>query len=131
MHELIFLVLAHQWFGNLVTMKWWNDLWLNEGFATVMEYKGVDAIDSSFKMDDWFVKDSLAVAFERDAMATSHPLSFPIEKAEDVSEAFDSISYDKGASVLRMLSNVLGEENFKKGLNVRFCQLCSIKTMYV
>jgi len=110
--------LAHQWFGNLVTMKWWNDLWLNEGFATVMEYKGVDAIDSSFKMDDWFVKDSLAVAFERDAMATSHPLSFPIEKAEDVSEAFDSISYDKGASVLRMLSNVLGEENFKKGLNI-------------
>ncbi|KAE9554353.1 hypothetical protein FO519_002412 [Halicephalobus sp. NKZ332] len=87
--------------------------------ATVVAHElGVDSIDSTFKMDDWFVKDSLSIAFERDAMATSHPLSFPIEKAEDVSEAFDSISYDKGASILRMLSNILGEENFKKGLNI-------------
>ena len=111
---------AHQWFGNLVTMKWWQDLWLNEGFATLMEYIGTDAFDPSFKMDDWTVKGYLSTAFEKDARATSHPLSFPIEKAEDVSSAFDLISYDKGASVLRMLSNILGEERFKKGLNVSF-----------
>uniref|UniRef100_A0AC35FYB5 Aminopeptidase n=1 Tax=Panagrolaimus sp. PS1159 TaxID=55785 RepID=A0AC35FYB5_9BILA len=110
--------LAHQWFGNLVTMKWWNDLWLNEGFATLMEYAGVDAIDPNYKMEDYFLLDALDNALARDAMATSHPLSFPILKAEDVSEAFDQISYDKGASVMRMLRTVLGETNFKKGLNI-------------
>uniref|UniRef100_A0A7E4VIV5 Aminopeptidase n=1 Tax=Panagrellus redivivus TaxID=6233 RepID=A0A7E4VIV5_PANRE len=110
--------LAHQWFGNLVTMKWWNDLWLNEGFATLMEYSGVDAIDPQYKMNDYFLLDALDNALARDSMATSHPLSFPILKAEDVSEAFDQISYDKGASVMRMLRTVLGEANFKKGLNI-------------
>lgn len=77
-------------------MEWWNDLWLNEGFATLMEYTGTDAIsDGKFRMDEYFVYDAQDEAFSRDARATSHPLSFPIDKAEDVSEAFDSITYDK------------------------------------
>jgi len=110
--------LAHQWFGNLVTMKWWNDVWLNEGFATLMEYIGTDVVDPSFKMEDWLIKRYLSSAFKKDAMATSHPLSFPIEKAEDVSASFDTITYDKGASVLHMLRNILGKEDFEKGLNI-------------
>uniref|UniRef100_A0A1I7VXG5 Aminopeptidase n=1 Tax=Loa loa TaxID=7209 RepID=A0A1I7VXG5_LOALO len=88
--------LAHQWFGNLVTMKWWNDLWLNEGFATFMEYLGTDAISKgSFRMGDYFLQDAVYSAYRRDGQATSHPLSFPIDKAEDVSEAFDAITYNK------------------------------------
>uniref|UniRef100_A0A914DTK8 Aminopeptidase n=1 Tax=Acrobeloides nanus TaxID=290746 RepID=A0A914DTK8_9BILA len=109
--------LAHQWFGNLVTMKWWNDLWLNEGFATLMEYKGTDAIsDGAFRMDEYFVYDAQDEAFGRDARASSHPLAFPIEKAEDVTEAFDTITYDKGGSVLRMIRAIMGEKYFQKGL---------------
>uniref|UniRef100_A0A915MXS0 Aminopeptidase n=1 Tax=Meloidogyne javanica TaxID=6303 RepID=A0A915MXS0_MELJA len=113
--------LAHQWFGNLVTMRWWSDLWLNEGFATLMEYLGTDAISNGgFRMRDYFIIEALDSAFDRDSRATSHPLFFEIRKAEDVSEAFDSITYSKGASVLRMIRSVMGEESFKSGLNVRF-----------
>uniref|UniRef100_A0A914HL42 Aminopeptidase n=1 Tax=Globodera rostochiensis TaxID=31243 RepID=A0A914HL42_GLORO len=111
--------LAHQWFGNLVTMRWWSDLWLNEGFATLMEYLGTDAIsDGLFRMDDYFLVDALDSAFDRDSRVTSHPLFFEIRKAEDVTEAFDSITYSKGASILRMIRAVMGEEHFKKGLNI-------------
>ncbi|VDD92199.1 unnamed protein product [Enterobius vermicularis] len=111
--------LSHQWFGNLVTMKWWNDLWLNEGFATFMEYKGADAISKGdFRMNEYFLLDAVENAMHRDARASSHPLIFNIAKAEDVSEAFDDISYDKGASIINMVQNVMGQENFRKGLNV-------------
>uniref|UniRef100_A0A1I8AA34 Aminopeptidase n=1 Tax=Steinernema glaseri TaxID=37863 RepID=A0A1I8AA34_9BILA len=111
--------LAHQWFGNLVTMKWWNDLWLNEGFATLMESLGANAIsDGKFRMEEFFLYDSLGNAFFRDSRATSHPLHFPIDKAEDVSQAFDSITYDKGGSILRMVREILGAEKFQKGLNI-------------
>ncbi|VBB27155.1 unnamed protein product, partial [Acanthocheilonema viteae] len=110
--------LAHQWFGNLVTMKWWNDLWLNEGFATFMEYLGADAISKgSFRMIDYFLQDAVKQAYRRDGQATSHPLSFPIDKAEDVSEAFDAITYDKGSAIIFMIQHVMGSENFKKGLH--------------
>uniref|UniRef100_A0A1I8C2U7 Peptidase_M1 domain-containing protein n=1 Tax=Meloidogyne hapla TaxID=6305 RepID=A0A1I8C2U7_MELHA len=111
--------LAHQWFGNLVTMRWWSDLWLNEGFATLMEYLGTDAISNgNFKMREYFIIEALDSAFDRDSRATSHPLFFEIRKAEDVSEAFDSITYSKGASVLRMIRAVMGEKSFKSGLNI-------------
>ncbi|VDO24618.1 unnamed protein product [Onchocerca flexuosa] len=109
--------LAHQWFGNLVTMKWWNDLWLNEGFATFMEYLGIDAISKgSFRMAD-FLQKFVHRAYRRDGQATSHPLSFPIDKAEDVFEAFDVITYDKGSAIISMIQHVMGPENFKKGLH--------------
>ena len=71
-------------------------------------------------MRDYFIIEALDSAFDRDSRATSHPLFFEIRKAEDVSEAFDSITYSKGASVLRMIRSVMGEESFKNGLNVRF-----------
>ncbi|CAI4223368.1 unnamed protein product [Auanema sp. JU1783] len=109
--------LAHQWFGNLVTMKWWDDLWLNEGFATYVEYLGANEMsDGNYKMQDYFVEKSLSTAFDADNQANTHPLSFKIDKAAEVAEAFDSISYDKGASIIRMIKNVMKEDKFNEGL---------------
>uniref|UniRef100_A0A8C3JS93 Alanyl aminopeptidase, membrane n=1 Tax=Calidris pygmaea TaxID=425635 RepID=A0A8C3JS93_9CHAR len=105
--------LAHQWFGNLVTLKWWNDLWLNEGFASYVEYLGADRAEAEV---------SVYTVMATDALATSHPLSFPEEEINtpaQISEVFDSIAYSKGASVLRMLSDFLTEDIFKAGLQVR------------
>uniref|UniRef100_A0A0N4U4M2 Aminopeptidase N n=1 Tax=Dracunculus medinensis TaxID=318479 RepID=A0A0N4U4M2_DRAME len=111
--------LAHQWFGNLVTMKWWNDLWLNEGFATFVQYMGADAISSKkFRLDEYFLSNTLRRALQRDARSTSHPLLYPIDKAEDVIGAMDIITYDKGASIVHMIENMLGKENFRKGLKI-------------
>ncbi|KAJ1374438.1 hypothetical protein KIN20_037125 [Parelaphostrongylus tenuis] len=110
--------LAHQWFGNLVTMEWWDDLWLNEGFATMVEYIGADEISNGqMRMIDYFLLDSFTSGLIADSIASSHPLSFQIDKAAEVLEAFDDISYGKGASVLFMLSALIGEENFKRGVN--------------
>uniref|UniRef100_A0A914V3A9 Aminopeptidase n=1 Tax=Plectus sambesii TaxID=2011161 RepID=A0A914V3A9_9BILA len=111
--------LAHQWFGNLVTMKWWDDLWLNEGFATFMEYLGTNEISNgTFRMEDYFVIDAFAGAMAKDQRATSHPLFVPIEKSNEINEVFDSISYDKGGTVLRMMDHLVGREPFRRGLNL-------------
>lgn len=88
-------------------------------FPCSQEYLGTDAIsDGRFRMGDYFLVEALDSAFDRDSRLTSHPLFFEIRKAEDVSEAFDSITYSKGASVLRMIQAVMGEQSFKQGLNV-------------
>ncbi|VDM80167.1 unnamed protein product [Strongylus vulgaris] len=108
--------LAHQWFGDLVTMKWWEDLWLNEGFASYVEFLGADVIsDNNMRMKEYFILDALTKGLMRDSVS-SHPLSFKIDKASEVEEAFDPISYDKGGSVLRMIAAIIGEENFNKGV---------------
>uniref|UniRef100_A0A8P4G8W2 Aminopeptidase n=1 Tax=Dicentrarchus labrax TaxID=13489 RepID=A0A8P4G8W2_DICLA len=89
--------LAHQWFGNLVTMKWWNEVWLNEGFASYMSYFAVDHIDPSFKRDTFVMRD-LHTAFEEDSLASSHPLSPPQEDVQEtyqIIEMFDAITYSK------------------------------------
>lgn len=90
------------WFGNLVTMKWWNDLWLNESFATFMETLCVDELYPHFKHLDNFVSDTLIYGLNADSLKSSHPIQVPIYKAIEVKEVFDSISYYKGCSVLRM-----------------------------
>ncbi|PKU32289.1 aminopeptidase n [Limosa lapponica baueri] len=111
--------LAHQWFGNLVTLKWWNDLWLNEGFASYVEYLGADSAEPSWKIKDLMVLNEVYTVMATDALATSHPLSFREEEINtpaQISEVFDSIAYSKGASVLRMLSDFLTEDIFKEGL---------------
>ncbi|NWQ66366.1 AMPN Aminopeptidase, partial [Neopipo cinnamomea] len=111
--------LAHQWFGNLVTLRWWNDLWLNEGFASYMEYLGAHWVESSWNIKDLMVLNEVHEVMATDALATSHPLSFredEINSPAQISEVFDSIAYSKGASVLRMLSDFLTENIFKEGL---------------
>ncbi|NXV59800.1 AMPN Aminopeptidase, partial [Molothrus ater] len=111
--------LAHQWFGNLVTLRWWNDLWLNEGFASYVEYLGADSAEPTWNIKDLMVLNELHDVMATDALASSHPLSFREEEINtpaQISEVFDSIAYSKGASVLRMLSSFLGEDIFKEGL---------------
>ncbi|KAK6758774.1 hypothetical protein RB195_016165 [Necator americanus] len=109
--------LGHQWFGDLVTMKWWDDVWLNEGFATYAEHFGADVIsDNNMRMQEIFIIDSLKTGMALDSVAASHPLSFKIDKASEVFEAFDSISYGKGASVLRMISHLIGVDNYNNAI---------------
>ncbi|XP_054590252.2 alanyl (membrane) aminopeptidase b, tandem duplicate 1 [Nothobranchius furzeri] len=111
--------LAHMWFGNLVTLRWWNDLWLNEGFASYVEYLGADKAEPDWNVKDLIVLNDIHRVFAVDALTSSHPLSSneeDIQKPAQISELFDAISYSKGASVLRMLSDFLSEDVFKQGL---------------
>nr|AML39757.1 aminopeptidase [Haemonchus contortus] len=106
--------LAHQWFGNLVTLKWWDDTWLNEGFATFVEYLGMDEIShNNFRTQDFFLLDGMDRGMRADSAASSHPLSFRIDKAAEVAEAFDDISYAKGASIITMLRALIGKDKHK------------------
>ncbi|XP_033735696.1 endoplasmic reticulum aminopeptidase 2-like [Pecten maximus] len=104
--------LAHQWFGNLVTLKWWDDLWLNEGFATFIEYLGVNKTDPSFTMMDRFVQNEMIKSMAYDCEGNSHPITVTVSDPSAVGTLFDSISYGKGSSLIRMLSNFIGEDNF-------------------
>uniref|UniRef100_A0A665WG25 Aminopeptidase n=1 Tax=Echeneis naucrates TaxID=173247 RepID=A0A665WG25_ECHNA len=111
--------LAHMWFGNLVTLRWWNDLWLNEGFASYVEYLGAHEAEPDWNVKDLIVLNDVHRVFAVDALASSHPLSSKeedIQRPEQISELFDAISYSKGASVLRMLSDFLTEDVFTMGL---------------
>ncbi|XP_003921666.1 aminopeptidase N [Saimiri boliviensis] len=111
--------LAHQWFGNLVTVEWWNDLWLNEGFASYVEYLGADYAEPSWNLKDLMVLNDVYRVMAVDALVSSHPLSTPASEVStpaQISEQFDSIAYSKGAAVLRMLSSFLSEDVFKQGL---------------
>lgn len=109
--------LAHQWFGNLVTMKWWNDLWLNEGFASFLEYLGVDHVMPDWRMMEQFILDKTQPALSLDALATSHPISVQVGDPTEIESIFDTISYNKGASILYMLEKFLHEEIMRSGLN--------------
>ncbi|XP_028402409.1 glutamyl aminopeptidase-like, partial [Dendronephthya gigantea] len=108
--------LAHMWFGNLVTTAWWNDLWLNEGFASFVEYIGMDAIYPDWHMQDMFVNYDMNNAFTLDALVTSHPILLEVNHPDEINEIFDSISYNKGSTIIRMLQYFLTEATFRKGL---------------
>jgi len=114
--EVISHELAHQWFGNLVTMKWWNDLWLNESFATFMATKIVDKFYPEWDLWDQFLDDAMLQAMSLDSLRNSHPINVDVKHPAQIREIFDVISYDKGGSVLRMLENYVGIENFRSGL---------------
>jgi len=109
--------IAHQWFGNLVTMEWWTYLWLNEGFAEFMEYLCTDRIHPEYEMFKVFIKDDFAMGMEWDALDSSHPVEVEVKHPDEVDEIFDYISYKKGASIIRMLHNWIGDENFKNGMS--------------
>ncbi|OWF36627.1 Puromycin-sensitive aminopeptidase [Mizuhopecten yessoensis] len=109
--------LAHQWFGNLVTMEWWTHLWLNEGFASWIEYLCVDHCFPEFDIWTQFVNQDLGRALELDALHNSHPIEVAVGHPDEVDEIFDAISYSKGASVIRMLHDYIGDEDFRKGMN--------------
>ncbi|EKD91168.1 MAG: hypothetical protein ACD_30C00040G0013 [uncultured bacterium] len=108
--------LAHQWFGNLVTMEWWTHLWLNEGFASFIEYLAVDKIFPEWDIWTQFVYSDLGSALKLDALENTHPIEVEVVHPSEIAEIFDRVSYSKGASVLRMLYNYLGDKDFRDGL---------------
>jgi len=113
--------LAHQWFGDLVTMKWWDDIWLNESFATYMAYKALDHAHPEWKVWKNFVNgepnaETLVGAMKRDSLKNTHPIHVPVNSPEELEEIFDEISYGKGAHVLQMIDGYVGEEAFREGV---------------
>ncbi|XP_039989347.1 aminopeptidase N-like [Xiphias gladius] len=125
--------LAHMWFGNLVTLRWWNDLWLNEGFASYVEYLGAHEAEPDWNVKDLIVLSDVHRVFAVDALVSSHPLSSKeedIQKPAQISELFDAISYSKGASVLRMLSDFLTEEVFTMGLRTYLAEFAYGNAVY-
>jgi tricorn protease interacting factor F2/3 len=114
--EVIAHELVHMWFGNLVTMKWWDDLWLNESFATYLAYKAVNHFYPEWRILDKYIVDEVFSALNADALISSHPIKVEVKDPNESTEIFDEISYEKGGSVLRMIENYLGEEKFRDGL---------------
>lgn len=114
--EVVQHELAHQWFGNLVTMDFWDGLWLNEGFATWMSWYSCNEFYPEWKVWQTFVIDTLQGALGLDGLRSSHPIEVPVHRAEDINQIFDAISYSKGSAVLRMISKYLGEDTFIDGV---------------
>lgn len=108
--------LAHQWFGNLVTMDFWDGLWLNEGFATWMSWYSCNVFYPDWKVWEGYVTDNLASALSLDSLRSSHPIEVPVKRADEINQIFDAISYSKGSCVLRMISKYLGEDVFMEGI---------------
>ncbi|EAU34382.1 aminopeptidase 2 [Aspergillus terreus NIH2624] len=108
--------LAHQWFGNLVTMDFWDGLWLNEGFATWMSWYSCNSFYPEWKVWQTYVIDNLQSALSLDSLRSSHPIEVPVKRADEINQIFDAISYSKGSSVLRMISKYLGEDVFLQGV---------------
>jgi aminopeptidase N len=115
LHEM-----AHMWFGNMVTMYWWDDLWLNESFAEWTSYLAL--IEATRFKHGWtsFIMDNKSWAFEQDQLVSTHPIAVHMEDIHSVNANFDGISYAKGASVLHQLMAYIGRENFIKGLQTYF-----------
>lgn len=110
--------LTHQWFGNLVTMRWWTDLWLNESFASWMSYLAVDHMFPDWHVWTQFIVDEQGLALRQDALENTHPIEVEVHHPDEIRTIFDAISYEKGASVLLMLHDYLGDEVFRDGLRL-------------
>lgn len=116
--EVVMHELAHQWFGNLVTMDFWDGLWLNEGFATWMSWYACDSLFPDWKVWELYVADSLQLALSLDSLRSSHPIEVPVKRADEINQIFDAISYSKGSSLLKMISRWLGEDVFIRGVSL-------------
>ena len=116
--EVVAHEMAHMWFGDLVTMQWWDDLWLNESFATWVGTKAVDWLFPEWSMWTQFVNMDTNRAFNLDGLKNSHPIEQEVANPAEVSQLFDAISYSKGGSVLRMLEHFLSASTFRVGLNI-------------
>ncbi len=108
--------MAHQWFGDLVTMKWWDDLWLNEGFASWMASKAADDLNPEWGALTQSVAFDRQGAMSRDARVTTHPIIQHVETPDQISQAFDDITYRKGEAVIRMLEGAVGPDKFRDGV---------------
>ena len=106
---------AHQWFGNIVTMSWWNDLWLNEGFASWMETKATERFRPDWHMDVSRVN-GRETAMALDSLASTHPIVLDVSSSKTVDEAFDAIAYSKGEAVITMLEAFAGEDVWQSGI---------------
>uniref|UniRef100_A0A8B9TX94 Aminopeptidase n=1 Tax=Anas zonorhyncha TaxID=75864 RepID=A0A8B9TX94_9AVES len=122
-HELV-----HQWFGNIVTMDWWDDLWLNEGFASYFEYIGVNVAEPGWEMLDQALTDDVLPVMSDDSLLSSHPIVVNVSTPAEITAVFDGISYSKGASILRMLRDWITPDLFQKGCQVRVAPKHSRKT---
>ncbi|KAK2825817.1 hypothetical protein Q5P01_020031 [Channa striata] len=109
-HELV-----HQWFGNIVTMDWWDDLWLNEGFASFFEYIGVEEAEPTWGMRNIMIISDVLPVMVDDALISSHPIIVNVSTPAEITSVFDAISYSKGASILRMLEDWMGKDMFRDG----------------
>ncbi|RDA91051.1 hypothetical protein CP533_6116 [Ophiocordyceps camponoti-saundersi (nom. inval.)] len=114
--EVVQHELAHQWFGNLVTMDWWEGLWLNEGFATWASWYSCNVFYPEWHVWQTYVTDNLQSALSLDSLRSSHPIEVPVKRADEINQIFDAISYSKGSCVLRMISVYLGEDTFLDGV---------------
>jgi len=110
--------MAHMWFGDLVTMAWWNDLWLNESFASWMGDKAVDVLHPEWQMWTQFVSSDTNRALSLDGLKNSHPIEQEVNNPDEIGQLFDAISYSKGGSILRMLEHYLGADTFQRGLGI-------------
>ncbi|WP_230481735.1 M1 family metallopeptidase [Sphingomonas sp. Leaf21] len=115
-HTVVAHEMAHQWFGDLVTMRWWDDLWLNEGFASWMEGKATNDLNPSWKAAAANIVGERESAMGIDATAATHPIIRKIETVDQIGEAFDGITYLKGQAVIGMIESTLGADPFRKGI---------------
>ena len=115
--EVIAHELAHQWFGDLVTMKWWNDLWLNESFATFMSYKAMDAVFPEWEVRIEYLQNVINTAFIADQLRSTHPISVPVNYPGEIDQLFDEISYEKGGTVLNIIESYVGNGILRAGLS--------------
>ena len=113
--------LSHQWFGNLVTMNWWNDLWLNESFANMMEYVAIDALQPDWHMWEDFATNEVTAALRRDSLDGVQSVQADVNHPDEISTLFDpAIVYAKGGRLLVMVRKLIGEEAFRAGLKSYF-----------
>lgn len=108
--------MAHQWFGDLVSPAWWDDLWLNEGFAKWMEFVYTDRIHPEWDLYEQFIAQRWLAVMQNDAISFSHPINMKITRNDQLTSIFDAITYSKGSSLLRMMRNFMGNLTFNRGV---------------